>query len=158
MDGKSISFARSATGGISQQSLGATERVIEFYEEAGCDYEHWSRGLNMHLGYYRRGMNPFRREAMLEQMNVEVAGRLRIDPAGASLLIDLGCGMGSIARSIARHYSNSMIKGVTIVPSHVNIASVLNAQAKLSNRIEILQGNYLGVPVPDRSADGVWAV
>src|SRR5687767_12363819 len=111
MDGNSISFGRSATGAISEQSSRATERIIEFYEQAGSDYEHWSRDLNMHLGYYGRGMNPFDREAMLEQMNVEVARRLRIDPACASLLIDLGCGMGAIARSIARYYSNSMIKG-----------------------------------------------
>ena len=51
MDGKSLSFAGSATGVISEQSLRAIERIIEFYEEAGRDYGHWSIGLNMHLGY-----------------------------------------------------------------------------------------------------------
>ncbi len=158
MDGNSISLGRSTTGVLSEQSVRATERIIEFYEEAGRDYEHWSRGLNMHLGFYRRGMDPFDREAMLEEMNVEVARRLQIDPTRGSLLIDLGCGMGAVARSIARYYSNSMIKGVTVAPSQVKIASTMNAKAKLSDRIEILEGNYVALPIADRSADGVWAV
>lgn len=158
MDGNPISFARSTASDISKQSCSSAERVIEFYEQAGLDYEHWSRGFNMHLGFYRRGMNPFNREAMLEQMNVEVAERLQLDPNSKSMLIDLGCGMGSVARSVARYYSNSTIKGVTLVPSQIKIASELNAEEKLADRIEMLQEDYIDLPIGGGSTDGVWAV
>ena len=158
MDGNLIAYARS-NADVARTSLpGSAERIIEFYEQAGRDYEHWSRGINMHLGFYRRGMNPLDREAMLEQMNVEIAERLRLDPNGKSLLIDLGCGVGSVTRSVARYYSNSIIKGVTIVPSQIKIASDLNAEQKFADRIEMLQGNYVALPLGRRSADGVWAV
>lgn len=136
----------------------STERIIDFYEEAGKDYMHWSTGSNMHLGFYRRGLNPFKREKMLEQLNLEVATRLLRSPKDAAFLIDLGCGMGSIARCVAKNYSNAIIKGITIAPSQVEIASALNAHEKLQDQIEILKGNYTALPFEDAAADGVWAV
>ena len=90
MDGKTMSFDGSYECVTGSRSSPYAERVIEFYEEAGLDYEHWSRGLNMHLGFYRRGINPFDREAMLEQMNREVATRLGVDAGSAAVLLDLG--------------------------------------------------------------------
>ncbi len=32
--------------------------IIEYYSEAGMDYEPWSRRFNMHFGYYRWGALP----------------------------------------------------------------------------------------------------
>ena len=58
-----------------------------YYEEAGPDYAAWSPFFNMHFGFFRWGMNPLRREAMLEQMNHEVQTRLwpRSGASGACL-------------------------------------------------------------------------
>jgi ubiquinone/menaquinone biosynthesis C-methylase UbiE len=134
------------------------ERVIEFYEEAGADYLHWSKGFNMHLGFYRRGLNPFDREKMLEQMNLEIAARLQIDSVDKAFLIDLGCGAGAIARSVAKNYPKAIIKGVTITPSQVETATKLNARANLQKQIEIFKGDYAALPFEAGAADGVWAV
>ena len=41
------------------------EELIAYDEEAGPDFGQWSPGCNMHFGFYRFGMNPFRREPML---------------------------------------------------------------------------------------------
>src|SRR5438552_2839099 len=117
--------------------LSSAEQIIEFYEGAAADYEHWSRGLNMHLGYYRFGLNPFNRESMLEQLNLEVAKRLHLSSDNNAVLIDLGYGMGAIARSIARHYPKSTIKGITLVPLQVKVASRLNKRLGLDGQIEI---------------------
>jgi MPBQ/MSBQ methyltransferase len=136
----------------------STERVIEFYEEAGADYEHWSKGFNMHLGFYRWGLNPLDREKMLEQLNLEVAARLHLDSKKPVFLVDLGCGMGAIARSVARNYSYATVKGITIAPSQVKTATKLNAGENLQNQIEILRGDYTALPFDDGVADGVWAV
>jgi hypothetical protein len=31
------------------------DRLIAYYEEAGPDFGQWSRGFNMHFGFYRLG-------------------------------------------------------------------------------------------------------
>ncbi len=49
-----------------------------YYEEAGPDYAAWSPHFNMHFGFFRWGINPCRREAMLEQMNREIQHRLHL--------------------------------------------------------------------------------
>lgn len=134
------------------------ERIIEYYQETSLDYEHWSNRFNMHYGYYRWGINPFDRERMLEQMNLEGVNRLRLNPTDSAFLIDLGCGVGATARCIAKNYSNSIIKGVTIVPWQIEKALELNAKEKLHKQIEILHANYAALPFEDCMADGVWAI
>lgn len=140
------------------RSSSVIERVIEFYEEASMDYGHWSKDFNMHLGFFRRGLNPFDREKMLEQMNLEIAERLKIDSRDTAFLVDLGCGAGAISRSVAKNYPNVSIKGVTIAPSQVETASELNAKENLQDRIEIFGGDYTALPFEYGAADGVWAV
>lgn len=141
-----------------REQLSLTEQMIEFYEKAGIDYEHWSKNFNMHFGYYRWGINPFDREKMLEQINIEIADRLQINFKDTAFLIDIGCGAGATSRTIAKHYSNSIIKGVTIVPWQIEKAQELNFKAKLQKQIEIFNGNYTALPFEDCTADGVWAV
>lgn len=141
-----------------REQISLTEQMIRFYEEAGIDYEHWSRNFNMHFGFYRAGFNPFKREKMLEQMNLEVAARLQINSKEKAFLIDLGCGVGATARTVARNFSNAVIKGVTIVPWQVRKALELNERENLQNRIEIFEGNYSSLPFAAGAADGVWAV
>jgi MPBQ/MSBQ methyltransferase len=159
MDGNSTALIGSAECVIGSFDQAASlERVIEFYEEASMDYAHWSHGLNMHIGFYRGGLNPFDREAMFEQLNLEVASRLQLGPEDHAFLIDLGCGMGAVARTVARYYKNSTIKGVTIAPSQVRIASKLNARQGLDRRIEILRADYTNMPFKDSEANGVFAV
>ena len=46
------------------------EELIAYYEEAGPDFGQWSAGFNMHFGFYRFGMNPFRREPMLNELAI----------------------------------------------------------------------------------------
>jgi MPBQ/MSBQ methyltransferase len=138
--------------------LSQTERIVEFYDEAGMDYGHWSAGFNMHLGFCRRAPDTFDREKMLEQMNLEIAARLRLDSKQSAVLIDLGCGVGAIARTVARNYPGAIIKGVTNVPSQVTIAAGLNVRENLQTRIDVFRGDYTALPFEGGMADGVWAV
>jgi MPBQ/MSBQ methyltransferase len=159
MNSVSYSFSTSAEQLVNNQAVPtSTGRMIEFYEEAGLDYRHWSKGLNMHLGYYRRGTNPFNREQMFEQLNLEIGGRLRLNFGDSALLVDLGCGMGAVARTIARRYPAIIIKGVTLAPSQVKIATDLNVKNGLEKRIEILESDFTKLPFASNSVNGVWAV
>jgi ubiquinone/menaquinone biosynthesis C-methylase UbiE len=132
--------------------------VIAFYEAATGDYRHWSRDLNMHLGCFHWGMSPFDREAMLEEMNQEVARRLRLDPETRATLLDLGCGTGAVARSIARTYPESAITGVTITRSQIATANELNLAAGLGQQITTQPADFTSLPFDANSVDGVWAI
>lgn len=167
MDSNLIALAaEAAVAGVDEQAFdepagslsSPSERIVEFYEEAGTDYEHWSKGFNMHLGFYRRRLNPFDREKMLEQMNLEIAARLGLAAEAPAFLVDLGCGAGAISRFVAKNYPAAIIKGVTLAPSQVETAIKLNAQENLRERIEIFRGDYAALPFRDGAADGVWAV
>jgi MPBQ/MSBQ methyltransferase len=143
---------------VETEPMSGVERAIEFYDEATNDYEHWSSSFNMHLGFYRRGISFLDREKMLEQMNLEIASRLRLDPETAAVLIDLGCGAGAISRTIARNYPTAIIKGVTVSPTQVRAANRLNAVESLIDRIEVINCDFRELLFKDGSVDGVWAV
>ena len=130
----------------------------EYYSEAGPDYAAWSRDFNMHFGFYRWGMNPFDRESMLEQMNIEVLEQLRIDPAAHSRILDLGCGLGASLRSMARRLPFASLTGVTRVPWQVEQAWVRNAATPFGDRIQVTQADYEATPLPSAAFDAAYAL
>lgn len=130
----------------------------QYYSEAGPDYAAWSRGFNMHFGYFRLGANPLNRESMLEQMNAEVLGRLRLEGIEEPRVFDLGCGLGATLRGFARRLPRAQLFGITRVPWQVEQARALNAAAGFGHRVMVMQGDYEDVPQPDSSCDGVYAL
>lgn len=88
--------------------------MIDFYNEATEDYKFWSNDYNMHFGYFIPfRTNPFKRDAMLNEMNRQVLKRLKIT-SEKNKLIDLGCGMGGTMRYALKHYPNLVTYGVTL--------------------------------------------
>ena len=111
----------------------------------------------MHFGYYRFGMNPFRREPMLDEMNQQVFSHLQLKEEDI-LIYDLGCGMAAACRSFAKRFPGKKIKGVTIVPWQIDFANELNRQVGASPDIELILGDYTQLAFSDNSADGVYAL
>lgn len=141
------------------QSLTSPQIGLEqYYREAGPDYAAWSREFNMHFGYFRAGMNPLRRESMLEQMNAEVLTRLKLQNIAEPHIVDLGCGLGATMRSIARHLPNAWPLGVTKVPWQVENARALNQEAGCQERVTVIEGDYEGTDLPCARYDGVYAL
>lgn len=133
-----------------------------YYEEAGPDYAAWSPAFNMHFGFFRWGMNPFKREAMLEQMNQEVLHRLRpavASPARAPLrILDMGCGLGATLRSFARSLPRADLKGITLVPWQLEQGDQLNQACPEGHRIALSLGDYTCTTQPSASFDAVYAL
>ena len=130
----------------------------QYYSEAGPDYAAWSREFNMHFGYYRAGVNPLRREPMLEQMNAEVLARLHLDDIEEPSLLDLGCGLGATLRSFARRLPDAHLLGLTCVPWQVEQAHALNDAAGCGERVRVIQGDYQDTILPGSNFDGVYAI
>jgi MPBQ/MSBQ methyltransferase len=128
------------------------ESLVRYYSEAGPDYAAWSPNFNMHFGYWAWGVNPLNREAMLEQANAEVAGRLNLDEKPRRI-VDLGCGLGATARFLNRHYPQVRVTGVTIVPWQVDEARRLSSAA-----IEFLEEDYTATSFASATFDGAYAL
>lgn len=128
-----------------------------YYEEAGPDYAAWSAEFNMHFGYFRRGMNPLDREAMLEQMNREVLHRLRITNDHPRVL-DMGCGLGATLRSIARVLPSAELRGITLVPWQQEQGRRLNQVRERRSGIELSVADYEHTAFPSETFDAVYAI
>jgi len=134
------------------------QHVVRYYREAGPDYAAWSRDLNMHFGYWRRGLNPLRRETMLHEMTRQVVRRLGLDLDAPQRLLDMGCGVGASARLAASQWPALAVDGLTLVPWQVGEARRLAAARALDGRVRFLQGDYTAAPLPAAAYDGVYAI
>lgn len=132
--------------------------IINYYSEAGMDYEPWSRRFNMHFGYFRWGINPFNREAMLDEMNQQALSRLELKPSTPSQLLDLGCGVGASARYIVKNTDDVSVTGATIVPWQIDQANKLSMAPNYSGRLNFKLMDYCALPLPDSSIDGAYAL
>jgi ubiquinone/menaquinone biosynthesis C-methylase UbiE len=133
-----------------------------YYEEAGPDYAAWSPNFNMHFGFFRQGMNPFNREAMLEQMNLEILQRLHLgDESSANIpaqILDMGCGLAATLRSLASHLPSAHLHGITLVPWQLEQGSHLNQSCPQGDRIILALGDYEHTTYPSASFDAVYAI
>jgi len=133
------------------------QRVVDYYEVASLDYGAWSPEFNMHFGYYRWGMNPWRLAPMLEQMNAEVLARLGL-PDGPVRVLDMGCGLGEVARYVARRRADAEVTALTIAPSQAQRGERMTAAAGLARRVSIFHADYTRSPVDAGSQDGAYAI
>jgi SAM-dependent methyltransferase len=147
-------------------TIAGYDRLIAYYEGAGLDFEHWSPAFNMHFGYYRRGLNPFRREPMLNEMNRQVLDRLRLEAPRASasqnrdddLILDLGCGVGATVRYAARRFPHASVLGLTVVPWQIKYGEELNRRAGLDGRAKLMLADYTESGLPSATAAGAYAI
>ena len=126
-----------------------------YYTEAGMDYRAWSPAFNMHFGYWRRGMSPFTLEPMLEEMSRQVFRRL--DLADGDRVLDLGCGVGAPARTLASERAVA-ITAVTKVEWQIAMASKLGAGDAPRGTIDWLRGDYTSLDLPAASYQGAFSI
>lgn len=134
------------------------QTIIDYYSKAGIDYEPWSRKYNMHFGYYRWGVNPFKREALLDEMNAQVLQKLQLPDDVTHQLIDLGCGVGATARYCVENLSHCRVTGATIVPWQIQKALAMTDPALIDELLSFKLINYRNLPFPANSFDGAYAV
>jgi sterol 24-C-methyltransferase len=72
-------------------------------------------------------------------------------------VLDVGCGIGGPYRNIAR-FTGWKIKGVTINEYQVQRGNALNKYQGLSGQCESIEADFMKLPFPDNSFDGVYAI
>ena len=134
------------------------QSIIEYYSQAGMDYEPWSRGFNMHFGYSRWGLNFFDREQLLDEMNLQVVSRLQLNNQHKNQIVDLGCGVGASARYAVANFENVSVLGATIVPWQIEQAKVLSAVAPNNEQLSFKLMDYCDLNIENDTIDGAYAV
>lgn len=87
--------------------------------------------------------------------SLEIAEALRVDPA--SRVLDIGCGLGGPARTIAE-VTGAHVTGVDLTPAFCAAATALSAWTGLSDRTSFVEGDATALPMPDTSFDGALSV
>ncbi len=129
--------------------------VTTYYTEAGMDYRAWSRGFNMHFGYWRWGMNPLALENMLEEMSRQVFERL--DLRTGMRVLDLGCGLGAPARTLVTAHGVA-VTAVTIVPSQIEMARTIHPTTPPQGSIAWKLGNYTDLDLPTGAFEAAFSI
>jgi len=132
--------------------------IKDYYTIAGPDYEAWSKNFNMHFGYCKKFTDVFSLEKMLYRMNDEVLQRLEIDSSLPTKIIDLGCGVGTVARYAAKKYTNTRVTGVTIVDFQLNKGKELINKEGLDKKVSLVKANYEALDFADESFDKAYAL
>jgi SAM-dependent methyltransferase len=79
-----------------------------------------------------------------------------LQPEASDHLLDIGCGIGGPARWIAAKYG-CLVTGVDLTPEFCVAARELNMATGLADRVRILDGSALALPMPDDSFDHAYA-
>ncbi|KAL2193778.1 S-adenosyl-L-methionine-dependent methyltransferase [Corynascus similis CBS 632.67] len=72
-------------------------------------------------------------------------------------ILDLGCGIGGPARTIASTIGCKIV-GITNNAWHVERGTVLTREAGLDSLVTLLQGDFLKLPFPDESFDAAYSI
>jgi ubiquinone/menaquinone biosynthesis C-methylase UbiE len=114
-------------------------------------YQFWSKNRNIHFGYYRWGMNPFRLEGMLEAMNDFVASQLGLQGDTGGWILDIGCGYGTTVRQLLRNHPNLHLVGVGMDEGQIKAASA-------SCRASFFVADFESIPLPAESFDAAFGL
>lgn len=132
------------------------DAIIDYYDRATLDYAHWNATLHMHLGCWRWPISPLDRAAMVEQLSADVIDRLALASPGT--VVDLGCGVGSSARLLARRSPSIQVIGLSLSAAQIDLGNRLTRQAKLHERVELRVADYRETELANASMIGAYAI
>ena len=126
-------------------SAGIAERVLAAFRDAeGADAPVTPEGLAPFDHFHGRGV----------VATQEIAAQLALQPG--ERVLDIGSGIGGPARWFAAKY-DVHVTGVDLTPEFCAAAEVLTAATGLADRVRIIQGSALALPVPDGAFDAAYS-
>ena len=126
-------------------SAGIAERVLAAFRAAnGPDAPVTPEGLAPFDHFHGRGV----------AATQELAAQLALQPG--ERVLDIGSGIGGPARWFAAKFA-VQVTGVDLTPEFCAAAEALNAATGLADRVRIIQGSALALPVPDGAFDAAYS-
>ena len=126
-------------------SAGIAERVLAAFRAAnGADARPTPEGLAPFDHFHGRGV----------LATQEIAAQLALQPG--QRVLDIGSGIGGPARWFAATFAVA-VTGVDLTPEFCAAAEALNAATGLADRVTIIHGSALALPVPDGAFDAAYS-
>lgn len=131
---------------------GAVRQVRNYYRNSPGYLEGPLEGT-CHFGYTPDGQ-VFELNSDLRAMEAKLGQSLAL-PAG-STVVDAGCGFGRVATTLSKQFGFNII-GTDIIPERLSEAKQ-HANANGAEKVNLLNGNYCAIPIPESSVDGVFTM
>ncbi|WP_370422682.1 methyltransferase domain-containing protein [Streptomyces sp. QH1-20] len=113
-------------------------------------------GRTRHFGWYEPADAPWRFSAAMRRVETIAAHKLALPPGAA--VLDAGCGVGDVARTVAET-SGVHVTGIDGIESDIAIARRRSARAgEPGTRTRFLKADYHALPFADTSFDGVYTM
>jgi sterol 24-C-methyltransferase len=132
------------------------QQVWRYYNSTGSrlGYAYILHGTK-HLGWYKPGQPMRQFTKSMRQMEDQLGERLSLPPGRE--VLDAGCGMGDVARTMATKYK-LMVTGIDILDFNIDEARKRSAKQRLGRRTRFQLGDYHKLDFPDESFDGVYTM
>ncbi|KAK6084724.1 hypothetical protein SCUP515_01220 [Seiridium cupressi] len=140
-----------------------TNALKNWYQSRGTRLgSHYLMGEARHFGWWDKDTTwPFPLRPALRRMEHQLAFRLDLPPE--SYVLDLGCGAGGVAFTMAKNFG-LRVRGIDITPAHLKLASeYISAVVKDGEidagrvTVEQMDFNHLET-IPDASMDGAYSM
>ncbi|HEX4516865.1 MAG TPA: methyltransferase domain-containing protein [Polyangiaceae bacterium] len=138
-------------GTVETRKANYTKMVNDYYDLV-TDFYEFGWGQSFHFAPRHKGESF---DASLARHEFNLALRLGLKPG--MKVLDVGCGIGGPMRAIAR-FSGATIVGVNNNDYQIKRGTKQNADAGLADRCSFMKADFMKLPVPDKSYDGVYAI
>lgn len=131
------------------------QNIVSYYENTWLDYRVcWMNRKNraVHFGYFNEDVKDHNNS--LENLNQVMAQKVSI--SAADTVLDAGCGQGGSSFWLAENLG-AKVKGITLVPHQVEIATKDSINRGLSNNVSFSIQDYCNTGFADESFTVVWA-
>jgi sarcosine/dimethylglycine N-methyltransferase len=133
----------------------AISTTSEYYDSKDADmfyYEVWG-GEDIHIGLYRsEDESIFEASARTKQMMASFLGNFGQD----SKVLDIGAGFGGTARFLAKTYG-CKVTALNLSEVQNDRHRQMNAELRLDDLIEVVDGNFEDIPFQEAAFDIVWS-
>ncbi len=141
--------AEGESGDVGARTDGYADMVVGFYDLVTDVYERgWGKSFHFAPRYEGESFH-----ASIARHQHFLASRLGLGPG--MRVIDVGCGVGGPMRSIAR-FSGAHVTGINFNGYQVGKARRYNEEAGLSDLCEMLETDFMAMPLEDGSIDAAY--
>ncbi|KAL6080653.1 Sterol 24-C-methyltransferase [Balamuthia mandrillaris] len=134
-----------------ERKSGYATMVNQYYNLA-TDFYEWGWGSSFHFAIQARCENFYQAISRHEHYLAH-----RLDLQRGMRVLDVGCGVGGPARSIAR-FSEAHVTGITLNKYQVDRATLISQKQGLSPLVRFVQGDFMKLPFEDESFDSVYQI
>jgi sterol 24-C-methyltransferase len=127
------------------------ELVNEYYDLATTFYE-WAWGENFHFGLMFNGET---RQESLQRHEHWLA--LKLGLKVGQKVVDVGCGVGGPARTIAR-FSGAEVVGINNNAYQIGRAQLHDVRERLQDKISYEKADFLHMPAKDGTFDAAYSI